>query len=77
MTARKVPEPVPAGMAHETLIVPGSAYQVRIPNREANLRRPEDYPVTAICAICGQVVEREKMAPEQLDWKHTGRKAGE
>ena len=69
--------PAPAGAAHETLIVPGSAYIELIPNREANLRRPEDYPVTAICAVCHGVVRRESMEPGKLDWQHTGRKAGE
>lgn len=78
MSGRKAAEaPAPAGAPHETLIVPGSAYMVAIPNREANLRRPEDYPVTAICQVCGRVVEREAMEPDAVDWKHTGRKAGE
>lgn len=67
----------PAGAPHETLIVPGSAYMERIPNREANLRRPEHYPVTAICQVCGGVVRREAMDPGALDWAHTGRQAGE
>lgn len=76
MTARK-PVPAPAGAAHETLIVPDSAYMVKIPNRQANLRRPEDYPVTAICQVCHHVVRRESMESELLDWVHTDRKAGE
>ena len=66
---------------HEVLIVAGSAYSVAGPNTglPANLRRPGDYPVEALCAVsgCGQVVRREKPEPGHLDWAHTGRMAGE
>jgi len=78
MTSGK-PVPAPAGAAHETLIVPGSAYTVKGPNtgRPANLRNPAHYPAEAICQVCSQVVERAEMDAGKLDWKHTGRKAGE
>jgi hypothetical protein len=78
MTARKA-TPAPEGAAHETLIVPGSAYTVKGPNtgRPANLRNPAHYPAEAICQVCFEVVERAEMEPGKLDWEHTGRKAGE
>lgn len=78
MTARKA-APAPAGAPHETLIVKGSAYTAAGPNtgRPANLRNPAHYPVTAVCQVCHGVVRRETMAPDVLDWSHTGRKAGE
>lgn len=73
------PAPVPAGMAHETLIVPGSAYTVAGPHtgQEANLRNPAHYPAEAICQVCHRMVRREVMAPEQTDWSHTDRMPGE
>lgn len=63
----------------EVLIVPGSAYSMKGPNtgQPANLRKPEHYPVEALCRGCRRVVRREKPEPGRLDWNHTGRKAGE
>lgn len=70
----------PAG--HQaTLIVDGSAYSAEGPNtgRPANLGWPSHYPMEALCAVkgCGQVVRRERMDAQQLDWEHTGRMPGD
>lgn len=66
---------------HRALIVEGSAYTVKGPNtgKPANLGWPGHYPMEAVCAVpgCGQVVRREEMDPEQLDWMHTGYMPGD
>jgi hypothetical protein len=69
----------PPGAPHEALVADGSAYSMAGPNTglPADLRKPRHYPVEGLCAICHEVVRREKMAPEQLDWLHTGRKPGD
>jgi hypothetical protein len=44
--------------AHEILPVPGSARQ--LDGSPADLTRPLDYPVEAVCSGCGQPVRVER-----------------
>jgi hypothetical protein len=64
---------------HKVLIAGGEAYSLsgRNAGLAANLRFPWHYPVWAVCSVCGLVVRREKMAPEQLDWMHMDPEPGD
>jgi len=52
--------------AHEILPVPGSARQ--LDGSPADLTRPLDYPVEAVCSECGQPVRCERWFLG--DWYH-------
>lgn len=71
------------GYDHEAVPKPDTIYSVKGSNagRPANLGMTGHFPVTAHCAICGEIIQRERYLRLSLgdpgDWLHTGRKPGE
>lgn len=68
----------PADETGEHEIVPqvASAFSMYGMNagRLANLNNSTHYPVEALCADCGEVIETDHFYAE---WRHTGRKPGD
>lgn len=62
--------------AHGVTPVPGSVVRTKpgFGAAPADLTNPEDYPVEAIDAECGEMVRSEHIA---AGWTHTGRKPGD
>jgi hypothetical protein len=56
---------IPGG--HEIIPRPGSARRVR-DSEPADLRKPSDYPVTAVCLTCGQPVRCDRIYLSE--WRH-------
>lgn len=54
---------------HEIIPEPGSARRVR-DGQPADLTRPSDYPVTAVCKVCGQSIRCERWL--LAEWRHIG-----
>ena len=52
---------------HEIIPDPGTARRVR-DGELADLLRPSDYPVTAICKPCGQPIRNERWLLSE--WRH-------
>jgi hypothetical protein len=55
------------GNGHEITPKPGTARRVR-DGEAANLLRPSDYPVTAICKTCGRPIRTERWL--LAEWGH-------
>jgi hypothetical protein len=53
---------------HEIIPRPGTVRRVR-DGQPANLTRPSDYPVTAICKVCGRRIRCERWL--LAEWYHT------
>ena len=54
---------------HEIIPGPGSARRVR-DGQPAGLTRVTDYPVEAICLVCGQPIRCERWL--LAEWRHLG-----
>jgi hypothetical protein len=56
-------------------------YSIEGPNagRPADLRRAWDYPVSAFCLHCGEMIELGQLLPigDRGEWQHTGRLPGQ
>ena len=58
---------------HEIIPEPGTARRVR-DSQPADLTRPSDYPVTAVCKVCGRPIRTERWL--LAEWRHAETEPG-